>query len=46
MTVVEEAIKEAVFIQQHVQKNAPHTGEAFGFLSKLTEGLKNSKIKR
>ena len=44
MTVVEEAIKEAVFIQ-HVQKNAPRTGEAFGFLSKLTEGLKKQQDK-
>ena len=42
--IIEEAIKEAVFTQ-HVQKHAPGTGEAFGFLSELTESLKQQQDK-
>lgn len=44
MAAVQEAIRQSIFIS-HVEKNAPGTGETFGFLSDLTNGLKEQQQK-
>jgi hypothetical protein len=42
--VVQEAIKEAVFVQ-YIQRNAPAAGAVFGSLSELTTSLKHQREK-